>query len=62
VLFRVIKPLLFLVNAETLYGYSKIVVRPIIKPVSKINRKAFLSLYSRAVLAGIKKDFVISRQ
>jgi hypothetical protein len=52
VLFRVIKPLLFLVNTEALYGYSEIVVRPIIKPVSKINKKAFLSLYSRAVLAG----------
>jgi hypothetical protein len=57
----VTKPLSFLVNAETLYGYSKIIVRPIIKPVSEINRKAFLSLYSRAVLAGIKKGLVISR-
>jgi hypothetical protein len=58
----VTKPLLFLVNTETLYGYGEIVVRPIIKPVSEINRKAFLSLCSKAVLAGIKKDFVISRQ
>jgi hypothetical protein len=61
VLFRATKPLLFLVNAEALYGYSKIVVRPMTKPVFKINRKAFLSLYSRAVLAGIKKDLVISK-
>jgi hypothetical protein len=58
-LFRVIKSLLFLVKAETLYGYSKIVVRPIIKPVFKINKKAFLSLYSKAVLAKIKKDLII---
>jgi hypothetical protein len=60
-LFRIIKPLLFLVNTETLYSYSKIVVRPIIKPVFKINRKTFLSLYSKAILAEIKKDLIISR-
>jgi hypothetical protein len=61
-LFRVTKPLLFLVNAEALYGYGEIVVRSIIKPVSEIDRKAFLSLCSEAVLAGIKKDLVISGQ
>jgi hypothetical protein len=60
-LFRVIKPLLFLVSIEILYSYSKIVVRSIIKSISKINRKTFLSLYSRAVLAGIKKNLIISK-
>jgi hypothetical protein len=60
-LYRVINPLLFLVNIETLYNYSKTVVRSIIKSIFKINRKAFLNLYSKAILAEIKKNLIISR-
>jgi hypothetical protein len=61
-LFRVTKSLSFLVNVEVLYGYGEIVMRPMIKPVSEIDGKAFLSLCSGAVSAGIKKDLVISEQ
>jgi hypothetical protein len=61
-LFRVIKPLLFLASAEVLYDYSETVERLIIKPVFKIDRKASLNLCSRVVLAGIKRDLIISRQ
>jgi hypothetical protein len=60
-LFRVIKPLSFLASAEVLYDYSKTVERLMTKPVFKINGKASLNLCSRVVLAGIKRDLVISR-
>jgi hypothetical protein len=42
-----------------LYNYSETVEGLIIKPVFKINKKASLNLYSRVILAGIKRDLII---
>jgi hypothetical protein len=61
-LFRVMKPLSFLVSAEVPYDSGETVVRPITKPVFEIDRKASLNLCSEVVLAGIKRDLVISGQ
>jgi hypothetical protein len=61
-LFRVMKPLSFLASAEVPYDYGETVERLMTKPVFKIDGKASLNLCSRVVLAGTKRDLVISRQ
>lgn len=59
-LFGVIRPLLFSANAEALYVYRERLERLINILVFDDNGKASLNLYSGAVLAGIRRDSVIS--
>jgi hypothetical protein len=60
-LFRVMRPLLFLVNAEALYNSGETVVRPMITPVFGTNGRAFQNSCSGDASVGIQKALVISR-
>jgi hypothetical protein len=59
-LFEVMRPLLFLVNTETLYDSRETVVRLMITPVFSINERAFQNSCSKNALVGIQKALIIS--